>query len=105
MNPFIINIAIITLLDLSGTLCAKFYSINKNPLLLIATIMLFGSAGYVFAKSLKYEGMAITNILWIALSVVAVTILGYFIFKEEISNIQLTGIGVIIIGLILINLK
>jgi len=105
MNPFIIHIAIITLLDLAGTICAKFYSINKNPLLLIATSLLFGGAGYVFAKSLKYEGMAITNVLWIALSIIIVTIIGYFAFKEEIATIQLIGIGVIVVGLVLINLK
>lgn len=105
MNPFILHIAIITLLDLAGVLCAKFYSINKDPLLLIATFILFGGAGYVFAKSLKYEGMAITNVLWIALSVIAVTIVGYFAFKEDITHIQFVGIGVIMVGLILVNLK
>jgi multidrug transporter EmrE-like cation transporter len=105
MNPFVIHIAIITLLDLAGTLCAKFYSINKNSLLLIATFLFFGGAGYAFARSLKYEGMAITNILWTALSVTLVTITGYFAFKEEITYLQLIGIGIIIMGLVLINLK
>lgn len=105
MSPFFLLIALITSLDIAGTICAKFYSIHKNPLMLAATIILFGAAGLVFARSLKYEGMAITNVLWIALSIVAVTIIGYFFFKENIAPIQLTGIGVIIIGLVLINLK
>ncbi len=105
MNPFITHIAIITLLDIAGTICAKYYSINKNYFFLLATFLLFGSAGYVFARSLKYEGMAITNVLWIALSVIVVTIIGYLAFKEEIAYIQLIGIGIIVIGLVLINLK
>lgn len=105
MNLFIIHIAIITLLDIAGIICAKFYSINKNPLLILATVLLFGGAGYVFARSLKYEGMAITNVLWIALSVIITTIIGYFFFKEQITSIQFIGIGVITIGLILINIK
>ncbi len=105
MSPFVINIAIITALDLIGVVCAKFYNIHKNPLLLVGTVLLFGAAGFVFAKSLKYEGMAITNVLWIALSIILVTIVGYFIFKEEIAPIQLAGIGVITVGLVLINLK
>lgn len=105
MNPFIIHIAIITLLDITGIVCAKFYSINKSPLLILATVLLFGSAGYVFARSLKYEGVAITNVLWIALSVIITTIIGYFFFKEQITFIQFIGIGVITIGLILINIK
>jgi len=105
MTPFAIQIILITALDIVGIICAKFYSINKNNWLLFATVIFFGAAGYTFAKSLKYEGAAITNILWIGLSTVLVGILGYFIFKEEISSIQLIGMAVIVIGLVLINLK
>ena len=64
MTPFIIHILIINLLDLAGVFSAKFYSINKNPGFLLLTALLFGGARFVFAKSLKYEGAAITNILW-----------------------------------------
>lgn len=105
MSPFILHITLITLLDLAGTVCAKFYYIHKSPLLLVATFLFFGAAGYIFAKSVQYEGIAITNAIWIALSVIAVTIVGYFIFKEEIAPIQFIGIGVIMFGLLLINLK
>jgi len=105
MTPFLAHIAIITLLDITGVICAKFYSINKFPLLLISTVLLFGGAGYVFTRSLQYEGMAIVNILWVALSVIITTIIGYFIFQEEITNTQLIGIGIITIGLILVTLK
>lgn len=105
MSPFILHITLITLLDLAGTVCAKLYNIHKSSPLLIATFLFFGAAGYVFAKSVQYEGIAITNAVWIALSVIAVTIVGYFIFKEEIAPIQFVGIGVIMFGLLLINLK
>ncbi len=105
MSKFFFYIALINLLDLAGVLSAKFYSITKNPLLLALTAVLFGAAGFTFALSLKYEGIAITNVLWIAISVILVTIIGYFIFKEDIALIQIIGIIVITIGLILINLK
>lgn len=97
--------ALITLLDLVAAISAKFWSINKNPLLLLATILLFGGAGAIFALSLRENGMAIVNILWIALSAVAVTIAGIFMFKENIALIQMAGIAVVIVGLILINYK
>ena len=105
MNPFFLHIAIITVLDVAGSLAAKYYSLGKNPLLLVATFLLFGGAGLVFAKSLKYEGMAITNVLWIAFSIIAVTIIGYLYFKESITGIQMAGIVVITLGLVMINLK
>ena len=105
MSPFVLHILVITLLDLAGTLTAKFYSTGKNVWLLVATILLFGAAGGVFARSLKFEGVAITNVLWISLSVIVTTLFGYFWFKEDIAPIQRAGVGVILIGLILINLK
>jgi len=105
MSPFILLIVTINLLDLAGVLSAKFWSINKNPLFLLATFLFFGGAGLIFARSLRYEGMAITNVLWIALSIITVTIVGCFVFKEDIAPIQIAGIVVITIGLILINLK
>ncbi|MCK5332744.1 EamA family transporter [Candidatus Parcubacteria bacterium] len=105
MNIFALHILAIIFLDIAGTLSAKLYSINRNPLLLLATSLLFGATGYVFARSLRYEGMAITNILWISLSIILMTIVGYFIFKEDITHIQFIGIGAIAIGLILVNLE
>ena len=105
MNPFFLHIAIIVALDIAGCLAAKYYSLGKNPLLLVATFLLFGGAGLVFAKSLKYEGMAITNVLWIAFSIIAVTLIGYLYFKETITGIQMAGIVVITLGLVMINLK
>ena len=105
MSPFVYHIIVITLLDLIGTFTAKFYSTSKNTWFLVATILLFGAAGGIFAKSLEFEGVAVTNVLWISFSVVITTLFGYFWFKEDIAPIQLAGVGVILIGLILVNLK
>jgi multidrug transporter EmrE-like cation transporter len=105
MNPFIFLIALLNLCDLTGTLSAKMWFLHKNPLFLIATFLLFGAAGILFAFSLRYEGMAITNVLWISISVILVTLFGYFLFKENISLLQLAGIFTILVGLTLVNLK
>ncbi|MFA6918315.1 MAG: EamA family transporter [Candidatus Gracilibacteria bacterium] len=105
MTPFVFHIVLITIMDLTGILSAKYWSINKNPIFLMLTVLCFGCAGFVFARSLRYEGMAIMNIIWMALSIIFVTIAGYFIFKEEIAPIQIAGMVVITIGLVLVNLK
>lgn len=105
MNPFFLHIAVIIILDIIASITAKYYSLTKHPLLLVATFIVLGSAGVVFAKSLKYEGVAITNILWIACSIIAVTLIGYLYFNENITGIQMAGIVVIILGLVMVNLK
>ncbi|MBU1992275.1 EamA family transporter [Patescibacteria group bacterium] len=105
MTPFVYHIAAITVLDVVGSLCAKYWSVSKSPWLLAATFLTFGAAGVVFAYSLKYESMAITNVLWISVSIILITIIGYFLFKEAITPVQFVGIAVIIVGLVLINMK
>ncbi|MFA6305408.1 MAG: SMR family transporter [Candidatus Gracilibacteria bacterium] len=105
MPKFYVLIAILNTLDLAAILCAKFWSTSKNPIFLALTILLFGGAGLCFALSLRYEGIAITNILWIAISVILVTIVGYFFFKETITLLQFLGIALITAGLVLVNLK
>jgi len=105
MNKFIVYILLINLMDLIAIISAKYYNITKHPLFLLITVLFFGGAGYFFAKSLKFEGMAIANILWIAISVILISIVGYFFFKEEITPIQIAGILTITVGLVLVNLK
>ncbi|MCK9186138.1 SMR family transporter [Candidatus Gracilibacteria bacterium] len=105
MSKFYLLIAAINALDLAAVISAKFWSINKNPIFLALTILCFGGAGLFFALSLKYEGMAVANILWIAISVILITFVGYFFFKENISIIQFLGIALIMTGLVLVNWK
>lgn len=104
-KTFILYIVLIITLDAGAAMLAKLWSIHKNPLFLLGTCLAFGTAGYFFARSLQYEGVAITNIIWIALSAIIVALMGYFGFKEPLSSIQVSGILVVIIGLVLINLK
>lgn len=105
MNSLFWNIAGISIFDLVAVYFAKFYSINKNPWFLILTCGFFTIAALFFVRSLQYEGLAIVNILWTSISVILVTISGYFIFKEHITPLQFLGIALTIIGLVLIEIK
>ena len=105
MNPSILYAIMITAAEIIGIVIAKKWNLNDNPVYLLATISLFGLVGFLFANSLKYEGMAIMNILWISFSVIIITFVGYFVFKENISLTQLAGIGIIVIGLFMVRFK
>ncbi|MBW6440958.1 EamA family transporter [Patescibacteria group bacterium] len=105
MNLSILYAVMITTAEIVGIVVAKKWNLNDNPTYLLVVIFLFGLVGLLFANSLKYEGMAIMNILWISFSIIITTFVGYFIFKENISLAQLVGIGIIIIGLFLVNFR
>jgi len=105
MTKFYLLIVIIALIDLFAEYIGKQWIITGTPMYLWLTVLGFGGAGFFFAHSLKYEGVAIANILWIALTAILVTLMGYFVFKEQLSITNLIGIGVVIIGVILINIR
>ncbi len=105
MNPLFWNILGISFFDLLAVLSAKYYSLNKNVWLLIASSMLFAITALFFARSLQYENLAIVNVFWTSISVVLITIFGVFLFKEHITILQFVGIVFTVLGLILIEIK
>lgn len=105
MAKFYIYIALVNTLDLLAIFAGKMWSITHKPLYIVACSLAFAGAGFFFALSLKYEGSAITNIIWMGLSALLVTTMGYFLFKEHISGLQFVGITSVLIGLILVNIR
>ena len=53
----------------------------------------------------ELNSMAIVNVAWITISVVFVTIFDHFYFKESLSQQQLCGLIIAVVGFILINMK
>lgn len=102
---FYLLLTAILMFDLIGMSLAKIWSIKSTPIYLILTTISFGIAAIFMAFSFKYQGAAITNILWVALSAIGMTVIGYFAFHENITTLQFVGIAIIIIGLITIQLK
>ncbi len=105
MGRFYLYIAAINTLDLLAILSAKMWHITGKPYYLVGTALGFAMAGIFFALSLKYEGMAVTNVLWIAISVILVAAMGYFVFKEHITSLQLVGMGCVILGIVFLNIR
>ena len=105
MDTFLIYISLIAIFDLSGSMFGKMWALKDNPLYLFLTVICFWLAGFFFAKSLKFKDLAITNIIWIVLSIVIVSIVSYFVFQEKLSYIQIIGIFVVLVGMVLVNVK
>lgn len=105
MAKFYALIITVALFDLIAEYAGKMWVLAGKPVYLWLTCAGFAAAGYFFAHSLKFEGVAIANILWIALTIILVTLMGYFVFKEHLSLINAIGMLVIVIGIILVNIK
>ena len=47
--------------------------------------------------------MGLINCLWSGVSIIIILLVGYFLFKEKLNNRDITGIILIIAGIMLIN--
>jgi multidrug transporter EmrE-like cation transporter len=58
---------------------------------------------FLLYHSFAYEGMAIVNVLWSALSILFTTIVGTMYFKETITVYDFIGLSFILIGILFVR--
>lgn len=63
----------------------------KNWILFIAFVV-YGLQSMVFYKSLDHASLVVMNMLWDVSSDILVSLLGFFVFKEVLSQSQLVGV-------------
>ncbi len=89
--------------DTCAIVSSKYYSLTHNKIYIGLSALSLALTGVFFALALNFKGMALTNILWAAWTTIVISSIGVYFFKEEITILQIIGIGVILLGLILVN--
>jgi len=102
---FYLYILALATFDLAAIISIKFWHLKGNLGYLLAGMAGFAISAIFMGLSLKYEGVAIVNIIWMAVSTILVTLVGYYYFKEPIALHQLVGIAIVLIGLITVEWK
>ena len=102
---FVLNIVIISLFELLAQIFVKtYYEQNDRKLYLIFLSWLM-YLGVVYFLYRAYSGgnFAITNSFWNALTTVLVAIVGWVYYKEHLNKYELTGIGFVVVGLVILG--
>lgn len=68
-----------------------------------AGILFYAIVGYLLRITFSMKGLAITNALWSALSVIATTTVGVLLFKEGLHVHDFIAIGLIATGVIILK--
>lgn len=105
MAKFYALIAVVAFFDLLAIFSGKMYVVTGKSFYVALCALGFAFAGFFFALSLKYENVAIVNVLWTALSIVLVALMGHYYFREHLSSLDILGMAIIIVGLVLLNIK
>lgn len=70
----------------------------------VGVVVGFGSAFYCMMIVLQYLPLGITYAIWSGLGICLTAFLGWLIFKQEVDTPAMIGMGMIIAGIVVINL-
>jgi len=86
---------------LAQTSCEQAASMikNKKYLFIFGGIILYGFVGFLYYLILESKvSLAIANIIWQTMTIIIVTLISVFYFKQPISKKEIMGIIIVIIG-------
>lgn len=66
-------------------------------------ILFYTIVGYLLCQTFKEKGLAMTNAIWSALSVLATTIVGVLLFKEVLHVHDFLAIAMIVGGVMILK--
>ena len=72
-----------------------------GPTLLM--VVCYGIAFYFLSWSLRYVPVGIAYAIWSGLGIVLISLVGYFAFGQKLDLAALIGLGLIIAGVVVLN--
>ena len=70
----------------------------------LAVVVLFSIAFYLLSQVIKVIPLGIAYAIWAGVGIILTALVGYFIFKQSLDFAAIAGIGLIISGVLVINL-
>ena len=98
-----ILIAGAVLLEVIADVIFKYWSISSKGFLITVGIIVYSIGTVMWAYSLKFGDLSKLVTVFTVLNLVAVVLVGFFLFKEEVSLINMIGILLGVISVILIQ--
>ncbi|WP_419795920.1 QacCGHJ group quaternary ammonium compound efflux SMR transporter (plasmid) [Staphylococcus equorum] len=71
----------------------------------LATLISFGICFYFLSVTMKYLPLNVSYATWSGLGLVLTTIISVLIYKETVNLMSVFSIGLIIIGVVLLNIS
>ena len=93
------------LLEVSGTMSMKLSEGLTKTIPSILIFVFYGLSLSLLTLALKSIPVSIAYAIWSGIGTALIAVIGFTFFQESFSALKWLGIGLIIIGVVLINLK
>lgn len=101
---FVLFLALITVLDIGALVSARYYIEKQERKFMVISLIFFGLSAWVYVQLMGFEVTAIINMLYAAISTIFVTLFYYLVFKERITTGQWLGLGIVLIGILMLEI-
>ena len=101
MHYFYLLVAVA--LEVSGTMLLPVSQNFTRPLPTIGLIACYASSFYCLTFALNTLPIAVVYATWSGLGIFLVTLLGYLVFDEALEWRAITGLLMIVVGVVLVN--
>jgi len=91
------------ILELMGDLALRAWAGTDRFGYFTGGLILYGGALTLFAHLLRRAELAVIFALWVGVAGVLITLLGWLVFNEPLSPRRLLGLGLILTGVILLE--
>lgn len=103
-NPWVLlTIAIVTEVIATSSLKASDGFTRLWPSVVV--VVGYGISFYALALTMRTLPVGVIYAIWSGLGITLVTLVGWFVFKQHLSTNVLIGIGLIIAGVIVMNIS
>jgi multidrug transporter EmrE-like cation transporter len=86
-----------------GDVLFKWWAGKSSTLFMILALITYLIAGLFLAFSFQRKELAVANAVMISFNIIAVTVAGFFLFKEVLGLKEMIGITLVIIAVIILN--
>jgi len=93
------------ILEVSGTISMKFSNSFQNLFPSILMFVFYGVSFTCLNFALQYMNVSTVYAIWSGVGIVLITVVGYIAFKDQLNLSSVLWIGVIIVGVIGLNIS
>ncbi|HVB24912.1 MAG TPA: multidrug efflux SMR transporter [Ktedonobacteraceae bacterium] len=90
--------------EVSGTTSLKFSEGFTKPLPSVLVVLCYGLSFFALSLTLKRMDVSIAYAVWSGLGTALIATIGFLWFKEPMTALKIASLGLIIIGVIGLNL-
>jgi len=89
--------------EIIATVSLKLSDGFTKPIPAVVVVLGYGFSFYALSVTLRSIPLGVVYAVWSGVGTAAVVLIGVFLFREVLDTIKVAGIGLIIVGVVMLN--